>query len=89
MSCGAGCRYGLDLVWLWRRLAATTPVQPLAWEPLYTMAVALKRRKKKKKTGFVSTYTIHCDQDGTYHKSVYITSGVQSFKGFSSDKFQI
>ena len=31
---------------LWRRLTATALIQPLAWEPLYAMGVALKRQKK-------------------------------------------
>ena len=49
MSCGVGCRHGLDLVllWLWRRLAAVALTQPLAWEPLYVTGVALKRQKTK------------------------------------------
>ena len=37
MSCGVGHRPGLDpellWLWLWRRLVATAPIQPLAWEP--------------------------------------------------------
>ena len=43
MSCGVGCRYGLDLVllWLWYR--------PAAIVLNYAMGVALKRQKKKKK----------------------------------------
>ena len=47
MSCGVGCRHGLDLAWLW--LAAIASIQPLAGEPPYAMGVALKRQKKKKK----------------------------------------
>ena len=49
MSCGVGCRHGSDLVllWLWCRLAATAPIRPLAWEPLYAMVVALKGQKTK------------------------------------------
>ena len=35
------------LLWLWRRLAATTPIGPLAWEPPDATGVALKRKKKK------------------------------------------
>ena len=35
MSCGVGRRCGLNLVWLWRRLAVATPVQSLAWELPY------------------------------------------------------
>jgi len=33
------------LLWLWCRLAAVAPVQPLAWEPAGT---ALKSQKEKK-----------------------------------------
>ena len=49
MSCGVGHRRGLDLalLWLWRRPAATAPIQLLAWEPPYALGVALKRQKNK------------------------------------------
>ena len=47
MSCGVGCRCGLDLVLLWYRLAAATPIQPLAWEPPYAVSVALKGQTNK------------------------------------------
>ena len=48
MSCGVGHRCSSDptLLWPWRRLAATAPIGPLAWEPQY---VALKKKDKKKK----------------------------------------
>ena len=36
------------LLCLWCRLAATAPVQPLAWEPPCAADVALQRQKKKK-----------------------------------------
>ena len=54
MSCGVGCRQGSDpmLLWLWRRLEATAPIYPLAWEPPCAAGAALekaKRQKKKKK----------------------------------------
>ena len=49
MSCGVGRRRGSDLVWLWRRLAATALIRPLAWEPPYASGAALKRRQKEKK----------------------------------------
>ena len=54
MSCGAGCRCGLDptWLWLWRRPAATAPIGPLAGEPPGDMGVALKSEKKKKKPVF-------------------------------------
>ena len=49
MSYGVGCRYGSDpaLLWLWRRLVATVPIGPLAWEPPYAEGAALKKKKKK------------------------------------------
>ena len=51
MSCGVGRRRISDpaLLWLWLRLAATAPIRPLAWEPLYAVGVALKRQKQNKK----------------------------------------
>ena len=54
MSCGVDQRCGWDpeLLWLWYRPAATTLIGPLAWEPPYAAAVALKDKKtppKKKK----------------------------------------
>ena len=51
VSCGIGLRHTLDpaLLWLWRRSAATAPIQPLAWELPYAMGTALKRQKKFKK----------------------------------------
>ncbi len=58
MGCGVGHRRGLDraLLWLWRRLAATAPIRPLAWEPSYATGAAqemAKRQKQKNKKGFV------------------------------------
>ena len=37
------------LLWLWRRLAATALIGPLAWEPPYASGTVLKRKEKKKK----------------------------------------
>ena len=50
MSYGIDCRLGLDpvLLWLWRRLTATAPIGPLAWEPPYALGAALKDKKTKK-----------------------------------------
>ena len=50
MSCGVGCRRGLDLVllWLWHSLAAISPIEPLAWEPPYAPGAALEKGKKNK-----------------------------------------
>ena len=51
MSCGVGCRRGLDLalLWLWLWLAAAALIRPLAWELPYVTGAALKRQKEKKK----------------------------------------
>ena len=45
------CRLGQDLALLrrWCRPAATTPIQPLAWEPPYAEVAVLKRQKKQTK----------------------------------------
>ena len=49
MSCGVGHRSGSDpmLLWLWCRLAALAPIQPLPGELPYAMSAALKIKKKK------------------------------------------
>ena len=55
MNCGVVSRCGSDpsLLWLWRRLVATAPIRPLAWEtPYATEAVAqeiAKRQEEEKK----------------------------------------
>ena len=51
LSCDVGCRHGSDpeFLLLWYRLADAAPVQPLAWELPYAMAVALKKAKQNKK----------------------------------------
>ena len=51
MSFGVSHRRGSDLALLWLgcRPAATTLIQPLAWEPPYAAGVALKRQKEKRK----------------------------------------
>ena len=48
MSCGVGCRWGLDpaLLWLWRRLVAAAAIRPLAWEPPYAAGAPLEKTKK-------------------------------------------
>ena len=49
MSCGVGCRRGLDLalLWLWWRPVAAAPIRSLAWETPCVAGAALKRQKKK------------------------------------------
>ena len=39
----------LAWLWLWGRLAAAAPIQPLAWELPYASGVALKKNSKKVK----------------------------------------
>ena len=57
MSCGVGCRCGLDpalpWLWLWHRLAAIVPIWPVAWEAPYAAGVALKSKKKKKRRKYL------------------------------------
>ena len=50
MSCGVGCKRGLDLasVWLWCRPAVATVIQLLAWEHPCAAGMALKRKKKSR-----------------------------------------
>jgi len=44
------------LLWLWRRLAAVSPIPPLAWEFPYAVGVTLKKSKKQKqKTTMVNS----------------------------------
>ena len=51
MSCGVGCRRGSnpELLWLWCRPVATSPIRPLAWEPPYAVGVAQEMAKRQKK----------------------------------------
>ena len=37
------------LLWLWRRLAATALIGPLAWEPPYAVGAAQEMAKRQKK----------------------------------------
>ena len=38
----------IKIPWLWGRLAATAPIQPLAWEPPYATGVAQEMAKRQK-----------------------------------------
>ena len=61
MSCGVAS--DLAWLWLWRGLVATAPIGPLAWEPPYTVGVALekaKKDKKNKKKCFGKAFQILC-----------------------------
>ena len=56
MSCGVGCRHGLDptLLCLGHRPAAVALIRPLAWEPTHAAGVARKKKKKRQKVNRVS-----------------------------------
>ena len=58
MSCGIGCRLGLDftLLWLWCRPATTALIQPLGWEPPRAAGMAQKRKRKKEKRKVLPLY---------------------------------
>ena len=49
MSCGVGCRYGLDptLLWLWLRLTAAAPFGPLGWELPHAAGIVPRKQNKK------------------------------------------
>ena len=59
MSCGVGCRCGLDLVLLWLCCGpvATAPIGPLAWEPPYAAGAAQEMAKRQKQTNKQKTTT--------------------------------
>ena len=42
MGCHCGWDPALLLLWLWHRLAAAAPIQPLAWELPYATGAAIK-----------------------------------------------
>ena len=54
MSCGVGRGRGSDpvLLCLSRRLVATAPIKPLAWESPYAAGSALEKAKKEPKKKF-------------------------------------
>ena len=81
MSCGVGRRHGSEpaLLWLWCRLVATAPTQPLAWEPPYaegaaqeiatttttiTTTTKQKKRQKKKKKKSSENRVVHLHNKG-------------------------
>ena len=67
MSCGIGHRHGSDptLLWLWCRLVASAPIQPLAWEPPYATEAAQENGKKgpKKKKERNQSLSVRCDDE--------------------------
>ena len=70
MICGIVCRCGSDptLLCLWHRTVAIAPIQPLAWEPPYAMAVAQEmaiktknNRHNKNETVLHPTFKVYFD----------------------------
>ena len=81
MSCGVGCRLGLDptLLWLWHRPAAIALIRPLGWEPPCAAGVALKKKTKNKKRKILSAPPQQaplCPHIGTTPKNDH-SSGLQ------------
>ena len=64
MSCGVGGRHSLDPALLLRRPGAAAPIPPLAWELLYALGVALKRPKKKNRSGVAILILIRSSRRG-------------------------
>ena len=92
MSCGVGDRrdWKLALLWLWGRTAATAPIRHLAWEPLYTVDAAL-RKKKKKKDKKINKYIIKRGQSQPRRKSqkkmIYAFQTTEQIQDIDKDQF--
>ena len=84
MSCAVGRRCGSDLAWLWRRLAATAPIGPLAWEPPSAMGVALKRQKKKVFELYSFIFTSVLSHEISSYRT---TENSQSFSNLASSAY--
>ena len=76
VSCGAGCRHSLDptWLWLWCRLAAAAPIQPLTWDSSHAMGEALEKKirlgKKKKGRELIENFSL-----GTFLKVQQMDGG--------------
>ena len=85
MSCGVGRRCSLDpaLLWLWRRLVATAPIQPLPWEPPYAARAAkeMAKRQKKKKKILISCVLLWLQTDSLPVLSAYLYALAHSVLG--------
>ena len=66
MSCSVDHRRSLDpkLLWLWGKLAAVVPIQPLAWKLPYAAGAVLKKPKKKKNPDLVNGNLIDIESTG-------------------------
>ena len=93
LSCGVGRRCSLDLalLWLWHRPPAVAPIRLLAWESPYTMGVALKSKKKKKKNSVISVIhpkasSLHVPDPGV---DAYLVLPMLAFKSQESSLWSI
>ena len=76
MNCGVGRRCSSDpsLLWQWCRPAAAALIRLLTWELPYTMGVALKRQKRKKKRMYIYVQLGHFTEQLTEHCKSIIKS---------------
>ena len=83
MSCGVGCRRSLGptLLWLWRRLAATAPIRPLAWELPYAKGAAQeiakththkKKRRRRRRRSRLDALITADETDESLHMYLHI-----------------
>ena len=72
MNCGVGHRHSLDseLLWFWCGLVATTPIEPLAWEPPYAARVALEKTKRQKREREIAGSS-HCGAEEKNPTSIH------------------
>ena len=60
LSCRSQAPFGPHVAMAVVRLAATAPIQLLAWEPPYATGAALKRQKKKGKEKEIKLFLTSC-----------------------------
>ena len=91
MSCGVGHRHDSDpaLLWLWCGLAATAPIQRLAWEPPYAAGAALKgkgeKKERKEKHKSVGHTSIHAKYETwTVRTKIHPSQGFSLANGLAN-----
>ena len=94
MSCSVGCRWGLDLawLWLWHRPAAIALIQPLALELSFAAGIALERPKNKKESfAFESAYfqlLYHFPSPDTFQSEALMFWGMRTLRQEELEKSQ-